>query len=191
MTATGCSMTGNRAISNSFGIVYVASGAWNMTNCLVATNTGDAVVMASGAGTFVNCTLAGNAGWGLTNALGAVTGRNNIVWGNTAGGLFNATTTTWSDVQGGVVPGAGNLSADPLFVGNGDYHEQSRGGSWHGGAWTHDAAMSPCIDAGDPADPRGALEPQPNYRNLINMGAYGGTDQASRSLIAGTVLIVQ
>ena len=75
-------------------------------------------------------------------------------------------------------------------MGNGDYHEQSRSGSWHGGLWTHDAAMSPCIDAGDRSDPRGALEPLPNYKNHLNMGAYGGTAQASKSPPAGGTAIL-
>ena len=36
-----------------------------------------------------------------------------------------------------------------------------------------------CIDAGDPCDPIG-VEPNPNGTR-INMGAYGGTAQASKS----------
>ncbi len=42
-----------------------------------------------------------------------------------------------------------------------------------------DAATSPCIDAGDPNSPVGD-EPQPNG-GRINMGAYGGTAEASKS----------
>jgi len=38
---------------------------------------------------------------------------------------------------------------------------------------------SPCIDAGDPNSPIG-YEPFPNG-GIINMGAYGGTAQASKS----------
>ncbi|HPO17461.1 MAG TPA: right-handed parallel beta-helix repeat-containing protein, partial [Candidatus Hydrogenedentes bacterium] len=74
-----------------------------------------------------------------------------------------------------------SISTDPLLVDapNGDYHLQSTGGSWHGGAWTADTADSPCLDTGDPADPV-ALEPEPNG-GRINMGDEGGTDQASKT----------
>ncbi|MHC4360988.1 MAG: right-handed parallel beta-helix repeat-containing protein, partial [Planctomycetota bacterium] len=47
------------------------------------------------------------------------------------------------------------------------------------GWWVTDDVTSPCIDAGDPATPLGD-EPSPNG-GIINMGAYGGTSQASKS----------
>ncbi len=43
--------------------------------------------------------------------------------------------------------------------------------------WVFDALTSPCVDAGDP-NPDWAGEPWPNGKR-INMGAYGGTNQAS------------
>jgi hypothetical protein len=48
------------------------------------------------------------------------------------------------------------------------------------GAWVVDEVTSPCIDAGDPADAgwQGELWP---HGGRINMGAYGGTAQASMS----------
>jgi len=49
-----------------------------------------------------------------------------------------------------------------------------------GAGWVLDDVTSPCIDAGDPNSPIG-LEPFPNG-TTINMGAYGGTEQASKSL---------
>jgi len=42
-----------------------------------------------------------------------------------------------------------------------------------------DDVTSPCIDAGDPSSPIG-FEPFPNG-GRINMGAYGGTAEASKS----------
>jgi len=60
-----------------------------------------------------------------------------------------------------------------------DFHLQSTVASYHGGAWTPDAGHSLCIDAGDPATAVG-LEPVENG-GRINLGAYGGTDEASRS----------
>lgn len=104
--------------------------------------------------------------------------------------------------------GVGNIEADPLFVREGywddggtpgeagddvwvegDYHLQSEGWSWdvQSGQWMWNEATSPCIDAGHPAM---ALGDEPltlavdllnrfgtNIR--VNMGAYGGTAEAS------------
>lgn len=46
--------------------------------------------------------------------------------------------------------------------------------------WVIDGYTSPCIDAGNPGYP---LDDEPNDANnlRINMGAYGGTAEASRS----------
>jgi len=89
----------------------------------------------------------------------------------------------YSDVCNEVWAGAGNINADPIFAdpNNGDYHLKSQAGRWDAneGRWTKDDVTSPCIDAGDPASPIG-LEPFPNG-GIINMGAYGGTEQASKS----------
>jgi beta propeller repeat protein len=70
----------------------------------------------------------------------------------------------------------------------GDYHLQSQGWRWNArqGSWVSDTATSPCIDAGDPAsdlfeelrtapqDVGGAI-----INKRIDMGAYGGTVEAS------------
>lgn len=79
---------------------------------------------------------------------------------------------------------AHSFSRDPLFVSpvNQDYHASSLGGSWHGEAWTTDAFQSPCIDAGDPFNEWDSLafESAPNG-GRVNLGAFGGTPQASRA----------
>lgn len=67
-----------------------------------------------------------------------------------------------------VWPGEGNINKDPMFVNPirrpYDFHLQS---------------TSPCVNAGDPfADY--SLEPAPNG-GRINIGAYGGTDEATSS----------
>jgi hypothetical protein len=64
---------------------------------------------------------------------------------------------------------------------DGDYHLKSQAGWWDADEeqWTTDETTSPCIDAGDPTRPIG-LEPFPNG-GIINMGAYGGTAEASKS----------
>jgi hypothetical protein len=70
--------------------------------------------------------------------------------------------------------------ADDFWV-NGDYHLKSQAGRWDPNSrnWVVDDVTSPCIDAGDPNSPIG-WEPFPNG-GRINMGAYGGTVEASKS----------
>jgi hypothetical protein len=85
----------------------------------------------------------------------------------------------WTPERGGI----GNIDADPLFVAvdQNDFHLKSQAGHWDGvsQAWVLDDVASPCIDAGDPNSPVGR-EPFPNG-GLVNMGAYGGTCEASKS----------
>jgi predicted outer membrane repeat protein len=93
---------------------------------------------------------------------------------------------SYSNVRGGYA-GTGNLDADPLFAdpNNGDFHLKSQAGRWDPTAksWVQDDITSPCIDTGDPSSPV-ADEPFPNG-GRVNMGAYGGTAEASMSC-AGT-----
>jgi len=104
---------------------------------------------------------------------------NTILWNNTDGDLFGCR-AMYSCVERG---GEGNITDNPLFVDpdNGDYHLRSaRGRYWpEHDIWVLDKVTSPCVDAGDPYT--GALnEPMPNG-GRINIGAYGGTTEASLS----------
>lgn len=112
----------------------------------------------------------------------------------------------YSDIQGGWTwPGKGIIDADPCFVDpgywanaddpnvtaepndpnavwfDGDYHLKSQDGRWDPitESWVFDDVTSPCIDTGDPNSPV-TFEPFPNG-GIINMGAYGGTAEASMS----------
>ncbi len=121
-------------------------------------------------------------------------------------------TIAYSDVAGGQAGvyvegsctlnwGAGNIDAEPgywayindpnIIVGpddpnavwiDGDYHLKSEAGRWdpYSESWVLDDVTSPCIDRGDPNSPVGD-EPDPNG-GIINMGAYGGTPEASMSI---------
>jgi hypothetical protein len=64
---------------------------------------------------------------------------------------------------------------------HGDYHLQSETGRWNPQtqSWAQDEATSPCIDAGLATSPVGH-EPAPNG-DRVNMGAYGGTTEGSKS----------
>jgi hypothetical protein len=110
----------------------------------------------------------------------------------------------YSNIQGGY-PGLGNAFVDPCFVSPGywadpgdrtvevgpdepnavwvgsKYHLKSQAGHWdqETASWICDDTTSPCIDAGNPNGPLGA-EPFPNG-GYVNLGAYGGTAEASRS----------
>jgi hypothetical protein len=74
-----------------------------------------------------------------------------------------------------------NDPADDIFV-VGDYHLKSEAGHWDSTSesWIRDDITSPGINAGDPIIPIGE-EPEP-HGGRINMGAYGGTAEASLSI---------
>jgi internalin A len=188
-TITNCLIVGNRA---------------------VGVDAGGGIYCQESKATFVNCTVSGNyggsTGAGLRFKDSSIKLTNSIVWGNITPQVIVSGSSqlaiTYSD---GAFPGTGNLQADPLFAGAGywanpsdlahpvsvpdttavwvpgDYHLKSQAGRWDQLVlkWVTDVVTSPCIDAGDPASAVGA-EPQPNG-NRVNMGAYGGTSQASLS----------
>jgi len=142
---------------------------------------------------------------------------NCIFWG-TEGQIYpdglewEYVSADYSNIQGGW-PGQGNTDTDPLFADpgywadaddpnvvaepndpnavwvDGDYHLKSQAGRWDpvSQSWIQDDVTSPCIDAGDPNNPIGH-EPFPNG-GIINMGAYGGTVEASKSLNETSIYI--
>ena len=176
LTIENCTLSGNSA-------TYYGGG---LCNC---------------SGSITNCTITGNkggyGGGGLRNCSSPIT--NCIIWDNLPEQLSGCGSVTYSNVQGGWA-GAGNFDAVPSFATsgywdpnatpddanddfwvNGDYHLKSQAGRWDAneGRWMKDDVTSPCIDGGDMASPIG-LEPFPNG-GIINMGAYGGTAEASKS----------
>ncbi len=155
--------------------------------------------------TLTNCILVRNfasVGGGIYNDESITKVINCILWYNTLEQISQNQTLqdniSYSDIQYGY-PGKGNIDKDPFFVElgyldengtpdrrddfwvDGDYHLQSEWGRWdkESGTWIIDNITSPCIDAGDPNTPIGE-EPFPNG-NRINIGAYGGTIEASKS----------
>jgi parallel beta-helix repeat protein len=144
--------------------------------------------------TVVNCTIVDN--WAAQDGGGIYfytyespirTITNSIIWGNSPDQIYAYDSTkilaTYSDISGGW-PGGGNINTDPCFTDscNGDYHLKSQTGRWNPSSqtWVKDAVTSPCIDAGDP-NSDWTSELWPNGKR-INMGAYGGTPEASMSL---------
>jgi hypothetical protein len=189
-TIANCLIVGNRATGWTGVTVLCEDSNATFVNCTIVDNH------------------AGQYGAGLALVDSRVTVINSILWGNwpkeiqTEGD--DLPFIRHSTVAGGWL-GSGNLETDPLFarLGRwvdrdhpfiaitpddpgaawvmGDYHLQSQTGRWDPATekWRRDQRTSLCIDAGDPATPIGQ-EPSPNG-GIINMGAYGGTAQASKS----------
>ena len=190
-----CTFSGNSAELGG-GIFYSFNARMKMSNCTLADNLapeGNAI-----AGEPTESSLPGYIE--LTNCI--LWDGDNAIFDSRPDSL--TTVITYSDVQGGW-PGEGNIDADPCFVNpgywanaddpniavepnnpdavwiDGDYHLKSEAGRWEpiSQSWIQDDVTSPCIDAGDPNTPIGH-EPFPNG-GIINMGAYGGTVEASKS----------
>ena len=187
---TGNEITGNSAGDWGGGIGCGESSETASKNTITATNPDGRGILSSGP----SCPHI----------------KNCIMWGNEArtGSQIHSESSeatpalSYTDIQGGVpagcVDGGYNIDVDPQFVAlghwddngtpvdpsddvwvGGDYHLKSMAGHWTSGGWVNDAVSCPCIDAGDPSDPVGD-EQSPNG-NRINMGAYGGTEWASKS----------
>jgi hypothetical protein len=188
-TLANCTISGNS--SRYGGGIYNYDSHLILTNCTLAGNSA-------------------YEGRAMYNHGSSLSISNSILW-NGGNEIYNYTsaTITYSNIQGGW-PGNGNIDVDPLFVNpgywadvndpniviepndleavwkavwiEGDYHLKSQAGRWDpvSESWVQDDVTSPCIDAGDPNSPIGH-EPFPNG-GRINMGAYGGTPQASKSI---------
>jgi parallel beta-helix repeat protein len=171
------------------GIILHMGSNPTISNCIIAGNSCSGIAMLkfkSARMTFynspniANCTIVENSEIGISE--GKPTVLNSIIYGNSVQIGGSTAVVQYSNVQGGF-PGEGNINDDPIFADsdNGDYHLKSQAGRWDSISqiWIQDDVTSPCIDAGDPTSPIG-LEPAPNG-NRINMGAYGGTLEASKS----------
>jgi len=181
---------------------------------------GGAVYIAGGADASVlNCTFYTNAAMNHGGAIAInensnLTITNSIFWKNMAQGSnsvdeievvdgASSITIAYCSVDTGGVSSVGVtyplpetiINSDPLFVSATapyDLHLGSRTGYWSPSGFVRSApgVYSPAMDAGDPGMPFDD-EPVPNgFR--INLGAYGGTEQASKSIPpSGMIFIVQ
>ena len=192
-TITNCTVVGNVNTDIGAGMYLNDSSSPTLVNCTFSDNSasmmGGGIQNVDSSPILINCTFTGNSaayfGGGIYCASGSPVLTNCILWGDTPEeiSIFSGTPViTYSNIQGGLT-GEGNIDADPLFAdtANGDYHLKSQAGRWDptSQSWVIDEVTSPCIDAGDPSTPIG-LEPLPNG-GIINMGAYGGTLEASKS----------
>ena len=185
-----CVYSGNTAMEDGGGIMNSAEANVMITNCTFYHNRAEQ----------------GNSIFNSRSSVIKLV--NSILWKN-GNGMFNQlgakVNITYSNIPGNW-EGEGNIDADPLFANpgywadvndpniiaeandpnavwvDGDYHLKSQAGRYdpNSGDWVIDDVTSPCIDTGDPNTPVGE-EPEPNG-GIVNMGAYGGTIQASKSL---------
>ncbi len=199
-----CLLQGNRVPRGT--VIRACDGT--ISNCVVTDNSPPSDVIASAVsechGLIKNCTIAHNTLGVHIMEGGTTTIENCIIYHNSSGqvGVGKGATVNikYSDVQGGLEAiyldeertvnwGPGNVDTDPCFVRvgdwfgelKGDYHLKSQAGRWNlmSETWVQDDVTSPCIDAGAPMSVIGH-EPFPNG-GRVNIGAYGGTPEASKS----------
>ncbi len=196
-------IVGNVASSDGGGL-FGCYGT--IRNNVIAGNRseGDGGGLADCSQSVCNNTVVGNraagVGGGLSRCGGTVC--NNIIAYNEAsqaGGIYGASSQTYNafwtntggNFGGNAVAGTGDAVVNPQFAAagawdgdlwtDGDYHLKSQVGRWNPESrqWVVDEVASPCIDAGDPgSDVAAELWP---HGGRINVGAFGGTSQASWS----------
>jgi hypothetical protein len=180
---TNCVLVANRSLSNEGSqILYLGCSTLTVTTCIFWNDSSTE-----------------------SNAISLYAGRCNSM-----------ITISHSDIRGGLAAvyvhehcqlnwDPGNIDTDPCFSDagywdpngtpdnanddfwvDGDYHLKSQAGRWaaNEGRWIKDDVTSLCIDAGDPMVPI-MHEPFPNG-GRINIGAYGGTGEASKSYFGNT-----
>lgn len=201
---TKCVISDNTA-ANDGGGIELSNSRVKITNCIFNSNQANSY----GGGTDFfhcdaivrNCTFVGNTAnnggglycWNTTES--DITVSDCIFWENQAtsnsqiGRTASGTVlVSYCNVQG-TWPGTNNINTDPNFVSfdlqanpnTWDLRLKSQFGRWdlNANQWLTDITTSPCIDAGDPnSDYTNELWP---HGKQINMGAYGGTVQASMS----------
>jgi predicted outer membrane repeat protein len=210
-TLLNCEFTGNSAEHNGGGIVDSISSSTltNCTFTENSAVNGGAIYCIESTAMIVNNTILSNTAKGRLNEQGSwidglgggiccsgstSTIANNIICDNSPDEIYvpgvsdgrasppSSPTVIYNNVKGGF-PDEGNIDVEPMFADadNGDYHLKSQAGRWDPAAqnWVIDDTSSLCIDAGNPNDSVG-LERFPNGAR-VNMGAYGGTPQASLS----------
>ena len=182
---TNCTITENVAGGHSGGIMSYDNSSVTVRNCIVFGNT-------ASSGPEIGLDYKGYHTPTIMNI-----SYSDIGGGISAAHIEQGTTLHWEE---------GNIDADPRFAADngywadvndtnivvepndpnavwidGDYHLKSEAGRWDpvSESWVVNDVTSPCIDAGDPNSAVGD-EHEPNG-GRINMGAYGGTAEASMS----------
>ncbi len=159
-----------------------------------------ALVVSPCSAELVNCTVADgkSIGVGVVGSGSELALRNCISWGHTVSGVVDAASIEYSCVQE-PHDGEGNFVADPHWTGSPYYHLLTKraGGAitdgWFGGTYSSAKTEkdSPCLDKAAPGTPGLDFEPKPNGHH-VNLGAYGGTPWATKTLSPpGTKVVLQ
>lgn len=141
---TSCTISGNTASLDGGGISCFNRSSPIITNCTINANTASAdgggiYCSLSSSLSIINCTITENTandnGGGIGCSDSSPTITNCILWNDFSDEIYvysGSPNVRYSDIQGGY-QGEGNIDADPLFIGSGDYHLTE---------------SSPCIDVG-------------------------------------------
>jgi hypothetical protein len=180
-----CTISGNRAGSYGGGI-YLAVAARRIDNSIIHGN-----ITARAEGSEIARGLPGQAGCNpdsirITNSI-VGSDPNGITFPFCFSGEWMYSDPLFAQPGYWDANGTPDDPNDDFWV-EGDYHLKSQAGRWdpNSQSWVQDEVTSPCIDTGDPNSPIG-YEPFPNG-GIVNMGAYGGTTEASKSAFAGSVV---
>ena len=208
--ARGCLVMGN----GKAGIYCVDGGSGkraSLANCVISGNKGFGVGGGPFSSVdVVNCTIVWNQQSGVWagNSSAEVHVGNSIIAYNQSYGFepyyssLSKFTSSYNDLYANVsgdyryaISARNDIRENPWFADNGyrdksgiwhngDYHLLSAAGRWDplARAWVADPIDSPCLDRGDPNLPIGR-EPVP-HGGRLNLGAYGGTAEGSKSKAA-------
>ena len=170
-TISNCTIVGNSSVQRGGGVNVYHVANVDITNSIIGGNVGSsgsqiAILDASCSVSYSNVQY----------------GQSDIYLNIRPGRGCDDCTLSW---------GIGNIDVDPCFANAdaNDYHLQSQAGRWdpNQNQWVIDANTSECIDAGNPGCPLG-LEVIDSNNTRINMGAYGGTAEASKTPFDWTLL---
>lgn len=196
---SNCLITDNTTVflCGIYPVVFGCHGV--IKNCTIANNASGISILDGAEATIENCIIYYNDESFTPQLSVGAGGTLNISYCDVQGGLGGISGA------GIVNPGPGNIDTDPCFAQlgywqeepfeliEGDYHLKSEGWRWrgilaHGSYWTYDYVTSRCIDAANPGSPLGQEvmtvlpdDPENEWGENLrrNMGAYGGTAEAS------------
>lgn len=197
LTLMNCTFSGNWSGGHGGGMTSHA-GSQTLINCTFTGNVSQGEFYGGGGmwighqcnSVLINCILWDNVASSSGPQIAMDGCTLSVSYSNIQGGAIDISgygSLNWLDGNIGEDP----VNDDPLFVDpgywdmstwfDGDYHLKSTAGKWDPNSeiWVTDDVNSPCIDVGDPnSDWTAELWP---HGKRINMGAYGGTPQASMS----------
>jgi hypothetical protein len=195
-----CLIVDNTTI-HGCGMGPVVTGCTEFVNCTIANNASPVSANTSGGVTISNSIIYGNQTSLTLASTVSSSGTPTVKFSLVKAGnlLVNDEKGHWAIAY---LPASTHiLTSDPCFVRlgqwvgqtliEGDYHLKSQGYRWEdstlGPHWVSDSVTSPAIDAGNPIDGLGEeleripedLEGSKGVDHAIDLGAYGGTAQAS------------